>query len=158
MSNLTIIPAAKVEVIDNPYVGMEYEAILDKLVKDCKKLGVIVNRECIEQSDSRASMLAVNDRHVRPSNSKFQVELPGKFGAYQNYLGGGMRGSYQKVDVEPYRVFTSRGTQAKQEDAQRIAKAFNDAGTLFIKAFKAIRREDGDWAITSPTTKSYPGL
>ncbi len=144
MTALAIIPAQTPKVILNPYIGMAREAILDKLVKDCKKLGVVIERTAIDQDDSRSSRLYLHDRYVRPTNSKFQVQLPGVFGAYQDYLGGGMRGSYKKVDVEARRVFTSRGTQANQEDAQRIAKAFNDAGNLFIQAFRAIRNEDGD--------------
>jgi len=114
-----------------------WDCTISNLVDDCADVGVI-----FKESDVYFSILG-RDNHigVDSRNLSFdwysEIDLPKKFGAFQNYLGGGMVGRIQSEEIEVDRV---RVVEEGEND-DNIVENLNSALELFEEALKSLWRE-----------------
>ena len=125
------------------------EFIIEDLVEDCKKLGIRFD------SDNVCWSICSRDNHcyVRTCDLNFDwcnyVELPGKFGAYQNYMGGGIVGGIQTEIIPEDKIEEGDEENIPLEnlkndgygDPGEIAQNLNKALNCFSETLKKLWKE-----------------
>jgi len=131
---------AKERAINNEReVTLDYEWwkwILEDLVEQCAKLGVK-----FEVDDVRFDLCRGGYCYVLSDDLSFdwqsEVNLPAKFGAYQNYMGGGINGQIQSEEVDESRI-TER---APYERADIIINKLNSCYAIFEDTLERLWKE-----------------
>ena len=103
-----------------------WDYIVAELAYNCKRFGVIFDAKDVYFSIcGRDNHIGINSRNLS-FNWNSYVYLPHKFGAYQNYLGGGMVGSILCEQVEARRIDVE-----EDEDVDMIVENINTALEYF---------------------------
>ena len=124
--------------------------IIEELVEDCKKLGIRFDSDDISWSIYSRD----NFCYVRTCDLTFDwcngVELPGKFGACQNYMGGGIVGGIQTEIIPEDKVEEPEDEEniplvnLKNDgygDPGEIAQNLNKALDCFSETLKKLWKE-----------------
>lgn len=78
--------------------------IIEELVEECNKLGIEFNADKVYWSICNRDNHCYVDTYNLSFNWCNEIDLPKKFGAYQNYMGGGMVGNIQTEIIEEKRI------------------------------------------------------
>jgi len=113
-----------------------WDCTIGNLVEDCADVGVL-----FKKGDVYFSILG-RDNHigVDSNNLSFDwnstVDLPNKFGAYQNYLGGGMAGAIKSIWIKDNRVCVE-----ENENIDEITDNLHSALEYFENALSSLYKE-----------------
>ena len=115
-----------------------WEWILEDLQEQCAQFGVHFEIDDISFNLDRGGYL-----YIYSENLSFDwishIDLPIKFGAYQNYLGGGMNGCIQSEQITIDRVEAEEG-----EDLQDVVDKISEVQGLFESGLERLWTEYGD--------------
>ena len=113
-----------------------WEWILEDLTEQCKELGVYFKTDDLTFDLNRGAYLAIYSDKLS-FEWEAEIDLPCKFGAYQNYMGGGINGRIQSEFIDDFRI-TNLG---KGEKKASIADRLNKCLTIFERTLESLWRE-----------------
>ena len=130
---------AKERAIENEReVTLDYEWwewIIEDLQEQCARLGVKFENDDIFFDLGRGAHLCVYSNKLS-FDWYSHIDLPVKFGAYQNYNGGGMNGGIQTELID-----TSRVTAEEGEDPQDIIDKISEVQGIFESKLEELWKE-----------------
>ena len=112
-----------------------WEWILDDLQEQCAKFGIIFKTNDVFFDLGRGAYLYIYSENLS-FKWKSEVDLPVKFGAYQNYHGGGINEAIQSEFVDDFRV-----RKAGKESCAYVAMRVNNCLEIFERTLEKLWQE-----------------
>ena len=117
--------------------------IFEDTKEQCAEIGVTFDAEDLNFDLGRGACFYILSENLH-FTWKSVIELPYKFGTYQNYLGGGMRGGIQSEYISEERIDFVEGEDLEGilRTLARIQEIFEDGLSRLHKEYEVIQSKE----------------